>query len=259
MAARTSTTCLPRRGYATLEFRIDQSCANVTFQLNLLRTLVMWSLSSSDEISTKIRDSYKQTRHAEDENQPLSVQPWGRDCDKRRYFLIEGQDDTFFRVYRENHRYTRNAQWYNMAGNIDEIRALAEKLEKEDGSQAARTLSARMTQAIIRFEGGEEVWLSRRTEFLATINANMSNRNAVAASTAKLDEHNSLAPSPDFQCTKAAPVASACGTHTTMGKTRTRTTTRTSPMQLRIAARLANPVVAHLLKSVPSTPPAAVR
>jgi hypothetical protein len=117
----------------------------------------MWSLCSSEEISTKIRDSYKQTRHAEDENQPLSVQPWGRDADKRRYFLIEGQDDTFFRVYRENHRYTRNAQWYNMAGNIEEVRALAEKLEKEDGSQAARTLSIRMMQAIARFEAGEEV------------------------------------------------------------------------------------------------------
>lgn len=135
-------------------------------QLNLLRTLIMWSLSSSDEISNKIKDSYKQTRHAEDENQPLSVQPWGRDCDKRRYFLIEGQDDTFFRVYRENHRYTRNAQWYNMAGNIDEIRALAEKLEKEDGSQAARTLSVRMTQAITRFEAGEEVRLKTRDNFL---------------------------------------------------------------------------------------------
>jgi hypothetical protein len=133
-------------------------CANVRFQLNLLRTLIMWSLSSSEEISTKIRDSYKQTRHAEDENQPLSVQPWGRDGDKRRYFLIEGQDDTFFRVYRENHRYTRNAQWYNMAGNIEEVRALAEKLDKEDGSQAARTLSIRMMQAITRFEAGEEVW-----------------------------------------------------------------------------------------------------
>lgn len=126
----------------------------------------MWSLSSSEEISNKIKDSYKQTRHAEDENQPLSVQPWGRDCDKRRYFLIEGQDDTYFRVYRENHRYTRNAQWYNMAGNIDEIRVLAEKLEKEDGSQAARTLSVRMTQAITRFEAGEEVYFDASFHFL---------------------------------------------------------------------------------------------
>jgi hypothetical protein len=156
-AARTSITWLLRKEYAPVSIPPHRPYANVHLQLNLLRTLIMWSLSSSEEISTKIRDSYKQTRHAEDENQPLSVQPWGRDADKRRYFLIEGQDDTFFRVYRENHRYTRNAQWYNMAGNIEEVRLLAEKLEKEDSSQAARTLSIRMMQAITRFEAGEEV------------------------------------------------------------------------------------------------------
>ena len=216
-------------------------------QLNLLRTLIMWSLSSSDEISNKIKDSYKQTRHAEDENQPLSVQPWGRDCDKRRYFLIEGQDDTYFRVYRENHRYTRNAQWYNMAGNIDEIRVLAEKLEKEDGSQAARTLSVRMTQAITRFEAGEEVRFGNKRHCLAEIRTNMSTRNAADVNTAKLAEQHSHAPSPDSQCTKAAPVASACAIPTTTQKTRTMTTTRTFLMQLRRAARLASLVAAHLL------------
>lgn len=155
---KTSTACRLRRGYVLSLDHFWQALADFNFQLNLLRTLIMWSLSSSEEISNRIKESYKQARHAEDENQPLSVQPWGRDGDKRRYFLIEGQDDTYFRVYRENHRYTRNAQWYNMAGSIDEIRTLAEKLEKEDGSQAARTLSVRMTQAIARFEAGEEVW-----------------------------------------------------------------------------------------------------
>lgn len=85
------------------------------------------------------------------------MQPWGRDGDKRRYFLIEGQDDTSFRIYRENHRYTRNAQWYNMGGSIEEIRVLAERLDKEDGTQAARTLGGRIVNAIGRFEQGEEV------------------------------------------------------------------------------------------------------
>lgn len=118
----------------------------------------MWSLSSSDAISITIKDSYKQSRHADDENQPLSVQPWGRDGDKRRYFLVEGQDDTNFRVYREAHRYTRNAQWYNMAGSIEEVRVLAEKLEKEDSTQAARTLSQRIINAVPRFEATEEAW-----------------------------------------------------------------------------------------------------
>lgn len=95
------------------------------------------------------------------------MQPWGRDGDKRRYFLIEGQDDTSFRIYRENHRYTRNAQWYNMGGNIEEIRVLAERLDKEDGTQAARTLGGRIVNAIGRFEQGEEVGLRSGTQFLA--------------------------------------------------------------------------------------------
>jgi hypothetical protein len=232
-----------------LNLEFAEAILTLSLQLNLLRTLIMWSLSSSDEISNKIKDSYKQTRHAEDENQPLSVQPWGRDCDKRRYFLIEGQDDTYFRVYRENHRYTRNAQWYNMAGNIDEIRALAEKLEKEDGSQAARTLSVRMTQAITRFEAGEEVRFENSRHLPVQIRTNMSIRNAADANTAKLDEQLSLAPSPDSQCTKAVPVASVCAIPTTTQRTRMRTITRTSLTQLRRAARLASLVAAHLLTS----------
>lgn len=242
-----------------LGFELAKAMLTLKMQLNLLRTLIMWSLSSSDEISNKIKDSYKQARHAEDENQPLSVQPWGRDCDKRRYFLIEGQDDTYFRVYRENHRYTRNAQWYNMAGNIDEIRALAEKLEKDDGSQAARTLSVRMTQAIARFEAGEEVCPGHDGAYLAKTRTNMSSRNAADANIAKLEEQHLLALSPDFQCTKAAPVASVCAIPMTKRRTRMRRTTRTFLMQLRRAARLASLVAAHLLISDPSTLRVAVK
>ena len=44
-----------------------------------------------------------------------------------------------------------------MAGDIEELKALAEKLAKEDGGQKARTLSDKMMQAIPRFEATEEV------------------------------------------------------------------------------------------------------
>ena len=44
-----------------------------------------------------------------------------------------------------------------MAGDIDELKALAEKLAKEDGGQKARTLSEKIMQAIPRFEATEEV------------------------------------------------------------------------------------------------------
>lgn len=47
--------------------------------------------------------------------------------------------------------------WWSVAGDIDELKALAEKLEKEDGGQKARTLSAKMLAAVPRFEATEEV------------------------------------------------------------------------------------------------------
>ncbi|KXT01438.1 hypothetical protein AC578_9544 [Pseudocercospora eumusae] len=134
----------------------DFNNMNPAERLNLLRTLVIWALGSSELVSGMIRDKYKQQRHHDDENQPLSVQPWGNDGDKRRYFLIQGLDDTGFRVYRESSRHTRNAHWYNQAGTIEEVKALAEKLDKVDGSQAARRLSIRITNAIPMFEATQE-------------------------------------------------------------------------------------------------------
>lgn len=205
----------------------------------------MWSLSSSDEISTKLRESYKQNRHADDENQPLSVQPWGRDGDKRRYFLIEGQDDTNFRVYRENHRYTRNAQWYSMGGNIEEIRTLANKLEQEDGSQAARTLSGRMVNAISRFEAGEEVRDIAAPCSRMNHETNTKDRNDAVANTDKRAAQPLLALNLDSLSTKDEPEASECAIPSTMATTKTRMTPKLSLTPLRIAARLANPDVAH--------------
>lgn len=128
-------------------------------QLNLLRTLVIWSLTSSEAISSILKDKYKQQRHNDDENQPLSVQPWGVDGDKRRYFLVQGLEDTHFRVYREGSRHTKNATWISVAGNIQELQALTKKLEEVDGTQAARRLAMKMTNAIPAFQASQEVSL----------------------------------------------------------------------------------------------------
>ncbi|KAF2404717.1 hypothetical protein EJ06DRAFT_487694 [Trichodelitschia bisporula] len=124
-------------------------------RLTLLKALIMWSLHSSDAVSGLIRKSYKQSRHDDDLNQPLSVQPWGRDGDKRRYWLIEGRDDTPFRLYRESNPVLKNVTWRSVAGTIDELRAVVEKLNA-DGTQAARRLADRITNAIPRFEATEE-------------------------------------------------------------------------------------------------------
>jgi hypothetical protein len=73
--------------------------------------------------------------------------------------LIEGLDDTHFRVYRESNHTVTKRTWWSVAGDIDELKALAEKLTKDDGGQKARTLSNKILAAIPRFEATEEVYL----------------------------------------------------------------------------------------------------
>lgn len=114
-------------------------------------------MASSDTLKAAINQSYKQNRHEDDLNQARSVQPWGSDADKRRYYLVEGQDDTAFRVYRESNPAGANRTWWSVAGTIDELKELSEKLEKKDGGPRAKKLSQKILQAVPRFEAGEEV------------------------------------------------------------------------------------------------------
>jgi hypothetical protein len=106
-----------------------------------------------------INNAYKSrtTKDRLDTNIPLSVQPWGRDGDKRRYWLVEGQNDTHFRIYRESDPKLKKVQWISVAGSIDELRVLATKLEEEDGHKEAKALGERMINAIPRFEASENV------------------------------------------------------------------------------------------------------
>ncbi|EPS34396.1 hypothetical protein PDE_09360 [Penicillium oxalicum 114-2] len=124
-------------------------------RLELLRALILWSLASSDAIQAKIKESYKQARHDDDLNQPLSVQPWGRDSLKRRYWLIEGQDDTHFRLYRESNPALKNVTWWSVAGDIPEMLAVADRLLEEKNIHSKK-LSERIQAAIPRFEASEE-------------------------------------------------------------------------------------------------------
>ncbi|KAF2446510.1 hypothetical protein P171DRAFT_410808 [Karstenula rhodostoma CBS 690.94] len=129
-----------------------------TDRLDLLKALVLWSLNQSEIIVNMIKDGYKSrtSKDPRDANIPLSVQPWGKDGDKRRYWLIEGQDDTPFRVYRESNPALKHVTWWSVAGSIEEIRTLAQKLMEEDGTREAKALSERMLNAIPRFEATEE-------------------------------------------------------------------------------------------------------
>lgn len=134
----------------------NHSQANYGHQLTLMRALVLWSLESSEAIKGIIKESYKQSRHDDDLNQPLSVQSWGKDGDKRRFWLIEGQDDTHFRLYRESNPALKNVTWRSIAGDIDDIKQVAEKLGEEN-TQASRRLRDRIMAAIPRFEASEDV------------------------------------------------------------------------------------------------------
>lgn len=181
-------------------------------QLNLLRTLIMWALSDSEAIGAIIKEKYKQSRHNDDENQPLSVQPWGFDGDKRRYFLVQGLDDTSFRVYREGGRYSKSPHWYSVAGTIDEVKELAKKLEELDTTQAARRLAGRITNAIPTFEATEEVSCNSGTINIGSMVLIHHSRSVDVASIARYDEQHSPAPSLAFRYTKVEQEASACDT-----------------------------------------------
>ncbi|KAF2143032.1 uncharacterized protein K452DRAFT_248761 [Aplosporella prunicola CBS 121167] len=124
-------------------------------RLSLLKALIIWSLSDSEAVKGMIKDSYKQSRHDDDLNQPLSVQPWGRDAEKRRYWLIEGKDDTNFRLYRESNPALKHNTWWSIAGSIDELKQVAQNLA-DDNVQSSRKLSERILAAIPRFEATEE-------------------------------------------------------------------------------------------------------
>ncbi|KAL9107813.1 MAG: hypothetical protein Q9227_007328 [Pyrenula ochraceoflavens] len=129
---------------------------NSDIAVSFLKTLILWALASSDAVQAIIKDSYKQARHEDDKNQPLSVQSWGRDGYKRRYWLVEGQDDTHFRLYRENSGINAKTNtWWSVAGTIEEIKAVAEKLDEEN-TPHARTLRDRIRAALPRFEAGED-------------------------------------------------------------------------------------------------------
>ncbi|KAL8949067.1 MAG: hypothetical protein Q9222_004792 [Ikaeria aurantiellina] len=128
---------------------------NPDIALTLLSALIMWSLGASDNIQDIIKDKFKQQRKDGDVNQPLSVQPWGNDSDKRRYWLVEGLEDTTFRLYRESNPALKHVTWRSVAGSIDDLKQIATQLD-EDGGQHARKLRDGIEAAIPRFEAGED-------------------------------------------------------------------------------------------------------
>ena len=122
--------------------------------------MILWSLNSSEAVSALLKESYKHRKNNDDAAVPLYVPRWGRDGEKRQYWLIEGQQDTSFRVYRESNPAQKKKTWWSVAGDLDELRSLVEKLESDE-SQYSRQLGARFKSSIPRFLVGDEVSASR--------------------------------------------------------------------------------------------------
>ncbi|EXJ63165.1 hypothetical protein A1O7_03610 [Cladophialophora yegresii CBS 114405] len=125
-------------------------------RLSLLKALTLWALNSSEAVQALIKESYKQTRRDDDRNQPRSVQPWFSDQYRRKYWLIEGQDDSHFRIYRENDGKTAKTNtWFSVAESIPDVIALADKFAEEHTTNS-KVISDKLRAAIPRFEAGEE-------------------------------------------------------------------------------------------------------
>ncbi len=125
--------------------------------MNLLKALILWSLNSSDAVQAIIKEAYKQSRRDDDRNQPRSVQPWFTDQYRRKYWLVEGQEDSHFRIYRENDGKTSKTNtWFSVAGSIPEVATLADKFLNEHTSNS-KVISDKLRSAIPRFEAGDEV------------------------------------------------------------------------------------------------------
>lgn len=165
--SNTGQQVLPRpRPHSARTFMLpDLAPADYTdriLQIDFLKTLVHWSLTTSEIIQSIIKESYKQARHEDDVNQPLSVQPWGLDTRKRKHYLIEGQVDSPFRVYRESEKKAREHTWKSVAGSIEDAQKLARDLRAETG-QLPHRLAAKITQAVPLFE--EKAEKRKRKEY----------------------------------------------------------------------------------------------
>lgn len=166
-----------------------------------------------------INQSYKQNRHEDDLNQARSVQPWGTDGDKRRYFLIEGQDDTAFRVYRESNPAGTNRTWWSVAGSLEELAALSNKLETKDGGPKARKFSQKILAAMPRFEAGEDVRSQMKgAPKMGHVKLTCGHRNESVANIASSRRNALSGLNQASQCTKAELEASVLSTHTRMTK-----------------------------------------
>ncbi|KAK9479057.1 hypothetical protein V1514DRAFT_279243 [Lipomyces japonicus] len=124
-------------------------------RLEFLIILLLWALSSSEAVRSAIISGYPGNRTKDDHNSPLAVLPIGIDGQKRRYYLIEGNNGTRFRLFRETNPRRRVVNWTSVASNHEEISAFVKELE-DDNSRLTKVLTKKLASELNRLESNEQ-------------------------------------------------------------------------------------------------------
>ncbi|KAK9325056.1 hypothetical protein V1517DRAFT_254718 [Lipomyces orientalis] len=125
-------------------------------RLEFLLALVHWSLISSDAVRKILSKGYSGNRSEDDRNCDLAVPPIGMDSERRRYYLVEGLNDTRFRLFRETNPRKRYVNWTPVASTHDELHEFIEDLKRSDTSRHAKALIENLKAQLPRLEAGEQ-------------------------------------------------------------------------------------------------------
>ncbi|KAK9448751.1 uncharacterized protein V1518DRAFT_374249 [Limtongia smithiae] len=127
-------------------------------RLEILLALVHWALTASDGVRAVLAEGYSGSRTEDDRTCPLAVSPIGMDGERRRYYLIEGQNETRFRLFQETNPRKRLVNWTSIASTAVELAAFMTKIQATDTSRNARILCERLSKAMPRLEAADLRW-----------------------------------------------------------------------------------------------------
>ncbi|KAK7207890.1 hypothetical protein BZA70DRAFT_29059 [Myxozyma melibiosi] len=124
-------------------------------RLEVLVALVHWSLTASEAVRQVLVQGYSQQRTDDDSASPLAVLPIGLDSERKRYYLIEGENDTRFRLFCETNPRQRLVNWTPVASTFAEFKEFVDKLSETDTSRNAKALVESLTEELPRLEASE--------------------------------------------------------------------------------------------------------
>ncbi|KAK9373240.1 uncharacterized protein V1513DRAFT_459947 [Lipomyces chichibuensis] len=125
-------------------------------RLEFLLALVHWSLISSEAVRKILSNGYSGNRLEDDRNCELAVSAIGMDSERRRYYLVEGLNDTRFRLFRETNPRKRLVNWTPVASTHDELQRYIDELKGSDTSRHAKALTEKLAAELPRLEAGEQ-------------------------------------------------------------------------------------------------------